>query len=684
MNDFTDAILHLEKYREKLTSSENSVKLKTTTWLSDWLLSDFYSEIWVLKTFASYRDKKTRKWKKTLPIYWDVTLPNGNKLTDKIYTSILYTIRKMVFLSRQGYTFSPNAKTGRPETTRSQQQSDIARSLILIVKWMITKGYHPELYGFKVLTEIDINQITLEAKFGTQVIDGTLHVIENHLEKEKRKNNLSRYIKDGRINYSKITKELGLKKGDGTPITPSPRLQSMLNKKWETAELPEWLDYKYSKGREYPSHRAQKFIDAVNEPTSISSLMSLLTGFRIIGRFASLFHEELGGLGWCEDLNTTELGKTYAYKEKRRTPTIPTKTALEYLDTSIAWIVDIGPQLIKAKNICDEQLKSMMKANTSRKDYFANKIILPFNSIPSSNYRSYGININRYHTNPTGTSHGHIRNNLSIEEAVECLVAACFIVISTFSCKRIDEILNLTVSSSRPALDGGWELVFGLKKASAVEALSLIGRPIPDIAQMAIDHLIDLRPKDIEYRGNNYDDEPLFLSSYKINKSTHKTSQRDSSKIYRSLELFADVVQISLNPKGQRWYIRSHECRRFFAISYFWHDRFSSLEALSWFMGHDGIEATMHYVTEETIASELPEEEARFTAALIHEEQEESIYGLSKLANDARDHFHTDNLSIIDKANLEDYLKLRFNQGYRVIKYGFKTQIIYLEEYNDN
>ena len=297
---------------------------------------------------------------------------------------------------------------------------------------------------------------------------------------------------------------------------------------------------------------------------------------------------------------------------------------------------------------------------------------------------SQNLSIVRYNNNPTDKDHVFIRENLSVEEAVDCLVAACFIIISTFTCRRISEVLDLTSNCARPALDGGWEVVFGLRKASPVEALSLIGRPVPDIVQQAIDILIDLRPLGIGAREESLDIEPIFLSNFKIKKGRNRAKKPEANTLYKSLELFADVVQVTPNSKGQRWYIRSHECRRFFAISYFWHEKYAGLPALSWFMGHNDIDATMHYVTEEIIASEMPEEEARFAAIVMHENNERSIPGLNQLANQAREYFHTDNLKVINQSNLEDYLQMRFEQGYRIVKHGLNAEVIYMEEYYGN
>lgn len=682
MNNFEDT---LEKHTEVIQKAINELLIpdleSAHTWKSDWLINDLESPIWLLKKNRSFFNDDSGNWEKTIPIYWNTTLPNGKKLTDKTYRSLLQTMRKIVFLARQGYAFLFNDRIHLTETSRSQQQSGLARSLILITKWMIIKGYQPELYGFKILTEEDIKLFVSEARFGSQMVDGTYQIIDSFLNHAKSNNSLHKYLVDGRVDYPKVCKEAGLVKGGEISISPSTRLQTVINKDYETVDLPEWNDYRYCSGRELLSHRAVKFKDAGTDTVSESNLDGMLTGIRTIGRFASVLTDELGGLSWCAELNTPDLIRKYGYKKKNRTPTIPIETALEYLDKCIAWVSKIGPDLVVVKHNCDAQLNSLMKGKRARKDHFAKKVNLNLCSELEEELAKQNLRVTRYNANPTNKNNAYIRDNLSIEESIECLVAACFIIISTFSCKRVSEVLDLTVNCSRPALDGGWELVFGLRKASPVEALSFAGRPVPEIVQEAVDLLIKLQPDDITAQDKKTKTQPLFLSTYKTSRNTYRAKHRAPQKMYKSIELFADIIQIQTTLEGKRWYIRSHECRRFFAIAYFWHKNFSGLPALSWFMGHDDIEATMRYVTEEIPGSEMSEEEARFTAYIMQQEEPEQIPGLVELTKDAQLAFNTENLKIINKNDLEDYLKMRFDEGYQIIKHGHKSEVIYLEEY---
>lgn len=353
------------------------------------------------------------------------------------------------------------------------------------------------------------------------------------------------------------------------------------------------------------------------------------------------------------------------------------------MDHAIAWIVHLGKDIVSLKNECDQELLQLMRDKTSRKDHYAKSVNLKISDSLYKRLKDTNIKIVRYNNNPTNYTHAQIRENLSLEEAAECLVAAAFILIGTFSCKRKTEILNLTRNCCRPALDGGWELVFGLRKASPDEKLSLIGRPIPEIVNTAIDILRDLAPSNVIYNHENTEQAPLFLSDYKITKQPKIAVQRSAPSIYKAIELFADIVQVTPNEAGQRWYVRSHELRRFFAISYFWHSKFTNLSALSWFMGHGDIEQTLHYVTEEIANTEMPEEEARYVANLIMEEKDIPSSDIDDLKEKIKKYFGTDNINILNQEDIEDYLLEQFKAGIRVVKHSYNTTTIYTEEHYD-
>jgi hypothetical protein len=641
-----------------------------------WFLSSFSDSVWTLRLHNSYFNDETQEWENVKNIYWP-DLPEDRSAIGN-YSGLIDTIKSMVFFAREGFNIFKSSKTSQIETQRSTQQYQLAKSLIRIVKWMDNHEYQQYITGFRELTPSDFELFVSDAIHGAQYIDGTYHLIDSFLSNAADDGTISKYITNEEINFTVIADELNLHLKHRS-FTRSPRLAYML-KGHGTAQTRGNPAYQSA---EFNPTRLEKIENDLEKPVSKSTLEGLLFGFKAIGKFASIM-QELEGLDWCKDYNVEDLVAKYGFRHKEKTPTIPIDTALEYLNHSIRWVVELGSDIVKLKHNSDSKLLSLMDGKKSNKDHFSIQVSTNMNKKILDSLNEKGLKITRYNAHAPGIKNGKIRDDLSVEEAVDCLVAACFILIGTFACKRISEVLDLTRNCSKPSTDGGWELIFGLRKASPVEALSMIGRPIPNLVNDAIDLLRDLAPINIININDNPELDPLFLSSYKVTRKPKKAQPSFNINLYTRITLFADVVSIKPTEDNCRWYVRSHELRRFFAISYFWHDRFAGLPALSWFMGHNDIDQTLHYVTEVIAATELPEEEARYSASIILDNLEDTLPGIENLSAQAMKYFNTNSLDMINQNTLEDYLTEQFKNGYRIVKQGHKTRVIYLEEHQDD
>ncbi|EAQ97016.2 site-specific integrase [Congregibacter litoralis] len=643
---------------------------KTSDLKADWLLSDFQSNTW---TVARGADKS-----KTKSFYWDVPLYNGERLGEKKYADLLTLTKKIVFSCRSG---ALGTHSGSTETTRTKHQYSIYSSLLVLIRRLVMQGCEPDRTGFKTIDPEFLRELAKSALRGRPFSDGTYEAIKELLECAKANNCLHSFIHQGtgELDFGSIFRELGEPSSNGSF---SVRLRAALND-YESCSMPKHIDQKYSAGREYPSTRSTRTEELLETPVSVSTLMGIFSSLRTLGILAENW-QELNGLEWCRSFNVTELAYDLGFTPKNRTPTIPVDIALHYLDSAIFWVVEIGPELLELKKKYDKRLRHVMSKVTKKKDEAARTIQIDLPIELKEKLATRNIDIVRYNRYSSGTTHRKIREDMTLEDAVSCLIAAAFILVSTFSCKRISEVLALSEEAIRPSLDGGWELVFGLKKSSPSENLRKVGRPVPDIVEKACGLLVDLYPACIDLPEST-SSKPIFLNDYAESLKSRAPRFASEHTMYHHLELYADVEQIPLNDRGERWYLRSHELRRFFAITYFWHDRFAGLSALSWLMGHSSTEETMRYVVEEIAGAELPEEEARLTAsALTDTTNSFPIDGLEVLAEDAKEYFKVDDLRVINIDILESYLENRYQEGYRIVKHGYKhAKVVYLEEHND-
>jgi hypothetical protein len=639
--------------------------LDFSRWKADWLENDINGVYWKIKT-----DKK-----KSTEIRFDDYLADGSKLSDKKYINLVKVIKKVVFLMRQGAYAEFNQGN---MITRATQQYELARSLKIIVKYAVSQGIKIALIGFQGLTNSIFEHFNSLAIFGSETVDGSLQLVRTFLTNAQENENLQAYqTTKGSLNFVKIFKKMGMEKN-----IKSHRAIFEL-KKFRSKPLEKYAFTR--QGQELINVEAVPYEEVANQPISESTLSGLHLGWKALAKF-SLIIPGLERLKWASEINSKKIAINLGAREKQRTKTIPIQTALEYLNHSLKFVADYGDILVELKQDCDEQLMEMFDGTTGKKDHYCKQInILRFSSNDKQRVIS-DLNIVRYNRNTTSTPIEIKRSALGLEEACDCLVAACYILIGTFSCKRIDEVLSLTEDCTRPALDGGWELVFGLEKASPAETLALIGRPIPDVVKKAIDLLNDMSPKP----ENEESALPLFKNNLNISRKPQKIISMSGDILYRKLDLFADIIEITptLNkyPESRRWYLKTHQLRRFFAISYFWHSSFSNLAALTWFMGHSDPEMTMRYIEEEIGAEEFSDEEARFAAEMINDENN-CGEGIEILREEVKSEFRVNDIQLISRTQLENFLIKKFNQGAKIFKtysdQKEETNILFLEVEND-
>ncbi|CAK3138935.1 hypothetical protein VCRA213O314_1290003 [Vibrio crassostreae] len=82
-------------------------------------------------------------------------MTNGEFLTDTKYTSLLNTIKKVVFLKRSGHLANLKGKM----TTRSKTQYTLARVLISFAQYLVNHGHFEGKKGVGTLSETIFDDI---------------------------------------------------------------------------------------------------------------------------------------------------------------------------------------------------------------------------------------------------------------------------------------------------------------------------------------------------------------------------------------------------------------------------------------------------------------------------------------------------------------------------------------------
>lgn len=128
----------------------------------------------------------------------------------------------------------------------------------------------------------------------------------------------------------------------------------------------------------------------------------------------------------------------------------------------------------------------------------------------------------------------------------------------------------------------------------------------------------------------------------------------------RHLDFACDYFESDLNDAGQRYYVRQHQLRRFFAIMFFYTNSFGELDTLRWMLGHRDIEHVWHYLTECLDPKDIRGAGARYFADRAKQDRLENYQTLKELLAAK---FGTTSFKLVDEQEIESYLEAMLEEG---------------------
>lgn len=312
----------------------------------------------------------------------------------------------------------------------------------------------------------------------------------------------------------------------------------------------------------------------------------------------------------------------------KKTPLIPMKVAFHTLSSALHFVRIYGISFRGYLSSLSKAEKIEIDSYGARKhlDNFIEyqRIAFEKTSIPDL---LNGLNITSWrHENELELYKNDFSDGISVGIAVRLYIASIWILIASFSAARTTSLITLRRNCFvQSPIDGLFDLIFLLPKSSERWELEEIHRPLPDVIY---DYGLEFAAfvSEIEARhGVVRDDKESYLFTRALNArsstaSTYKNETNEHQKAFGRdslddcLDTFFDWIESPLT-NGNRWYARTHQFRRFFAVLYFNLTDGEGLDELSWFMGHANLEQTFHYAeiapTDEWI------EEAECTIAKI-------------------------------------------------------------------
>ncbi len=666
-------------------------------WTAPWLHDSVHSLIWrVSKNHGTrFVNGELESFEQ---IYWDFALPDGSNLGDEKNLNFLHMIQKVAFLSREApiKIKSPNANT----------HIAFIRFLHCVTRWVYL---HKDLFDpeNEFLRRIDANAIrdflskysqggyTFLLCYPERILTYLYEqVFQRHPSKDVLENlfcipsnelvEIGKWLikndfiaatgrdKFPHLKRHKLSEILG---GVSTSIFSSDRLNAFIQYLTPGCNSP--LLTKSDQRREYFSHRTPLLQDAKFRKSPHGSLQAPLAGWAEIISMRRHLPEYLPSADCYKHKEFSVLIKRLGLNSVH-TPWMPLKTALSYTTESLRWVHVYGEELVtlfldvyayfNKEDILDVQNYSYADAavmRARRDQYVKDRIPQELSSLGISGC------VNSLLTGEHNTygDYSKLRSSPSLFDAVSILIGAVITLVGITKPIRQDEICNL----DRDCIvfvknDGYWiKQHQGKKNVGDVWAEDL--RPIPAITAKSL--LLIRRLSDGIKQINGIVD-PWILSKLfifpELGGLLKNTSQMTQGQSNKYIDFFCDYVGLSPDEYGRRWYLRVHETRKSFLITFFWCFRFSSLDAARWIAGHSDAQHIYAYIQANFPGEELPALEAEYAAQLMRDYESVGdkceVEKLEELHRTVCMHFNVTQLSLVADDDLIDWMRMQFTKGY--------------------
>jgi len=356
------------------------------------------------------------------------------------------------------------------------------------------------------------------------------------------------------------------------------------------------------------------------------------------------------------------------FKPQGRTKTLPADIALHALGESIHYMLTYGDDLVDfAIKVKSEILKSNIdKTNLCYLTKNSSKHVPTLLNVPKkldalninqlgSIYKSYSLE--RFNKAGGNARAETIRQYMGLENALTFLLASIIIIIGATAARRQIEVRTLSDECLEKRFDDGWYLRFELGKDNFGYLKSKQSRCIPNITAKAIKLISRLNTAWQEIH-NTKSDQLFFGYTTSLATCGHLLK----SNFDRVLETFCDYIQIPLDSEGKRWYIKSHQLRRFWAYAFFYKMGLGELSTIGWYLGHSETEHTWEYILESFDGKdkELQQVKASYAADVLqnkHPASKLNKSAISELKNLVLVHFNKKHIKFVEKYELEDFLE---------------------------
>ena len=342
--------------------------------------------------------------------------------------------------------------------------------------------------------------------------------------------------------------------------------------------------------------------------------------------------------------------------EAGRYRTMPTQVMWYGLEAAISFFLEHGASLLN----CFVSLQR--KASLSDNDFTS----IDFNGQQLSNLLNLKKSFELSHWSCTHVSNPDyeaisasksrfecMRSGKFLFDLLQILYGAMHLIIGSLTARRVSEILELKPDSCLDAT--GTHLIFRNRKSGSRGLRQQLLRPIPPLVERIVSTLYQFQTDLI---GVGFIDDYQGLLCWPNRNGTGLVSINTAIQ-NQHFDKFCDFIETPTDPLGRRYYFRAHQCRRFFAIAFFWSGTPSGQNTLSWFLAHGDPEHLYRYISEDMAGAVL----RSVKASTICDAAANSDQLRQELEGVLLEHFKTINFAIMTQAELEPYLEHLLAEG---------------------
>ncbi|SDO48377.1 hypothetical protein SAMN04489798_3073 [Pseudomonas arsenicoxydans] len=252
--------------------------------------------------------------------------------------------------------------------------------------------------------------------------------------------------------------------------------------------------------------------------------------------------------------------------------------------------------------------------------------------------------------------YSRLRANEGLIELIQTYTGCAQYIIGTLMARRAMELVELPLH----CLDKTREwLIFRPEKTSRFlfGERDIQARPID---QLAVDMIYELERmqrylKKIEYISNYL---PLFSSPPQS--GANELSPASMFTLLRNFDLLCDYFQTATNATGQRYYVRQHQLRRFFALVFFNMFGLGGINTIRWMLAHANLEQVWNYINQNIDETSLRGARSQY---IIEEMNKGRLENYESLADLMREKYGIDDFMLANEIEADRYIQQCLKEG---------------------